>query len=87
MPGPHPQGRLVTQGIYAWIRHPLYSAVGLFFMGFALQSGSGLGVAAALLLGLFLDAKSRFEERLLRARFPDYEAYARKVRRFLPGLY
>lgn len=87
MPGPVPHGGLVTHGIYACMRHPLYTAVGLFFLGFALQSGSGPGLVAALLLGVFLDAKSRYEERLLRARFPDYEAYARKVRRFLPGVY
>lgn len=87
MPGPVPHGGLVTHGIYAAMRHPLYTAVGLFFGGVALQSGSGPGLVAALLLGVFLDAKSRYEERLLRARFPDYEAYARKVRRFLPGVY
>ena len=40
----------------------------------------------AALLGL-LQAKARYEEQALSARFPGYPEYARRVRRFLPGVY
>jgi len=41
----------------------------------------------ALLLMPLLDAKSRKEERWLRQQFPDYEAYQKRTRRFLPWIY
>ena len=34
-----------------------------------------------------LDAKARVEERWLSGQYPEYDAYARRVRRFLPWLY
>jgi protein-S-isoprenylcysteine O-methyltransferase Ste14 len=39
------------------------------------------------MLFLFLDLKSRREERWLCAKFPDYPAYQRRVRRLIPFVY
>jgi protein-S-isoprenylcysteine O-methyltransferase Ste14 len=88
-PFPHPttESRLVTRGIYALIRHPLYSAVMLWSLAWALLWLSWPAFVAALLLMLLLDAKSRKEERWLRQQFPDYEAYQNRTRRFLPRVY
>ena len=88
-PFPHPPSgtRLVTHGIYRLIRHPLYSAVILWTLGWALLWLSWLAFVAALLLVPFLDAKSRKEERWLRQQFPDYEGYQKRTRRFLPWFY
>jgi protein-S-isoprenylcysteine O-methyltransferase Ste14 len=46
-------------------------------------------VALVLALGLaaVLDLKARREEAWLVVRYPGYAAYARRTRRFLPGLY
>jgi protein-S-isoprenylcysteine O-methyltransferase Ste14 len=86
-PLPAPETRLVTHGIYAVIRHPLYSAVMLWALGWALLWLSWTAFVAALLLLPFLDAKSRKEERWLCQCFPDYEAYQKRTRRFLPWIY
>jgi protein-S-isoprenylcysteine O-methyltransferase Ste14 len=79
--------RLVTEGIYAHIRHPMYLAV-LLAMLAALAADPRvwrLGLWLALLAVLL--AKAAREEGHLRERFPDYAAYATRTRRLLPGLY
>lgn len=86
-PKPLAESRLVQSGIYGRTRHPLYVAVLCASFGWALVCQSWPGMGAALALGLFLDAKARHEERWLRVRYPDYEDYQRKVRRFIPGIY
>lgn len=44
--------RLVTTGLYAWVRHPAYSGFFLFLIGFALAFGSWMALAIAIGLGL-----------------------------------
>ncbi|HEX8241007.1 MAG TPA: isoprenylcysteine carboxylmethyltransferase family protein [Allosphingosinicella sp.] len=79
---------LVTGGVFAHVRHPIYLAMGLFLLALAV----GLGHEASLLFAAPLFAlgtwiRVREEERLLRARFGDaYERYAASVKRFVPGL-
>jgi protein-S-isoprenylcysteine O-methyltransferase Ste14 len=82
-----PRARLVTDGIYAHVRHPMYLAVLLGLLA-ALAAdprpwriGAWLALLAALLL------KATREERLLAQRFAEYPAYAARTRRLLPGLY
>ena len=88
-PFPHPSSgtRLVTRGIYGLIRHPLYSAVMLWSLGWAVLWLSWPAFVAALLLMPLLDAKSRKEERWLLLRFPEYGTYQNRTRRFLPWIY
>jgi protein-S-isoprenylcysteine O-methyltransferase Ste14 len=80
-------GRLVTTGIYRWIRHPIYAGWSLSAVGGALLTGSTLGLCVAALGGAFYDLRSREEERLLAQRFAAYQAYARCSSRFIPGVY
>lgn len=86
-PRPKDDTRLVTTGIYARVRHPLYLAVIALGFAWALlwQSWPALALAAAQVP--FFDAKARREERWLRERFPDYAGYARRVQRLIPGVY
>lgn len=83
-PRPRPGSTLVRQGVYRWCRHPLYLSVLLASVGWALlfQSAASLGLAALLIP--FFQAKARHEEVWLRAAFPDYDDYARRVGRFVP---
>ena len=85
-PSPKAGSSLVTEGLYAHARHPIYAAILYFAMGLTVATGSpwrGLVTAGLMLLFYF---KARHEERLLRARYPDYVAYAERVRRFGAGL-
>lgn len=87
---PYPQPRagsqLIQHGIYARVRHPLYTSVMLASLGWALIWQSVAAFCASLVLIPFFHAKARREEEFLRQTFPDYADYARRVPRFLPGL-
>lgn len=86
-PKPVAQAQLVRHGIYALIRHPLYTSVMMMAMGWALVWQSWPAVMTAAALVPFFHAKARREERWLRRQFPAYDAYATQVRRFIPWLY
>jgi protein-S-isoprenylcysteine O-methyltransferase Ste14 len=82
---PHESSALVAGGLYAWSRNPIYVGDAIFLVGVALLVGNYL---AFLFVALFIAYIDRFqirpEERALRERFgADYDAYCRKVRRWL----
>jgi protein-S-isoprenylcysteine O-methyltransferase Ste14 len=81
------QATLSTRGPYRWIRHPLYSFGGLFFVGICLMTSNGLivllGVGALTLLAL----RTPNEEARLIERFGDsYRVYMKQTGRFVPRL-
>jgi protein-S-isoprenylcysteine O-methyltransferase Ste14 len=80
---------LVTSGVFARIRHPIYTAMALFLLAMALSFGHLRSLAFAFpLFAAGTALRVAEEERLLRARFgPAYENYARRVKRFVPGLF
>jgi len=83
-----PGHRLVRDGPYAWVRHPIYSGMlGLFVgTGLSLTPVPVLLVAVGVyLLGTRL--RTRSEERLLRRQFgEEYARYAREVPALMPRL-
>jgi protein-S-isoprenylcysteine O-methyltransferase Ste14 len=87
LPRPKPDGRLVQTGPYRWVRHPVYAGGILVSFGWGLWVGGWLTLSYALLLLVFLDFKSAREERWLREKFPEYPAYAAKVRKLIPFVY
>lgn len=87
MPHPKRDAELVETGIYRVIRHPLYLAVFTTALGWAVAMASVPAALVAALLGLWLDAKARREERWLVDAHPGYPEYRRRTRRFIPGLY
>ncbi len=86
-PEPKASGRLVTGGPYRYMRNPMYSAVLLFAAAEVVAYADMWKIACWLLLALVLLAKVMLEERALRALFPGYAAYAKRVRRFIPGVF
>ena len=74
-------------GIYALIRHPLYTAVFCAAVGWSLGWQSWPALVVSLALGCFFDAKARREEYWLRQKFPEYAGYERRVRRLIPWIY
>ena len=85
-PKPREGSELIQSGIYARVRHPLYTSVMLASVGWALIWQSGPAFAAALALIPFFNAKARREERWLGEQFPGYPEYAQRVPRFIPRL-
>lgn len=86
-PEPKASGRLVTSGPYQYMRNPMYSAVLLFAAAEVVAYADPWKILCLLALALVLLAKVMLEERGLRARFPGYDAYAKRVRRFIPGVF
>lgn len=80
---------LVTTGPFAYVRHPIYSAMALILLALAIGLGNEWRLIVALplyALGTWLRIAE--EEKLLRAMFgPAYDAYAARVARFIPGAF
>ena len=87
VPKPIEGGELVTDGPYAFVRHPIYAGVILGTLGWALLRSNLLGVALALAAFIFFDMKSRQEEQWLAEAYAGYPAYRRRVRKLIPWVY
>ncbi|HMJ87583.1 MAG TPA: protein-S-isoprenylcysteine O-methyltransferase [Vicinamibacterales bacterium] len=83
------QHRLITQGVYYRIRHPMYSALVLYSLGHALVipnwvAGPANLVAFAILFTLRVHA----EEQMMSDTFGDeYATYAARTKRLVPGVW
>ncbi len=81
------QNELVTGGIYAYVRNPMYVAQ-LLFSGVLLMSVfSALRFIAYLVLIINFVFKIQYEERLLNMHFKEFKEYRRKSWRLLPFIY
>ena len=78
-PRPRETGELVLRGPYRFVRHPIYVAGFLFFLGVGLSSSLPATIGA-LALGALWWRKAAVEEAHLLARFPEYEDYRARVR-------
>ncbi len=83
-PRPKAAGRLVREGIYRVVRHPIYGGVILLAFAWGVWRMSLLHLGLAVIVALFFAAKARKEEQWLADRFPDYADYRRRVRAFIP---
>jgi protein-S-isoprenylcysteine O-methyltransferase Ste14 len=79
--------RLVTDGPYASIRHPLYLAEAISMVGLMLRYLSPLAVTIVALQLSFQFMRMKNEEAVLAGLFPEYEAYKARTARLVPGLY
>lgn len=86
-PAPREGGRLVQEGPYRWIRHPMYSAVIACGLACAWAATSLWGWLAVAALVAVLATKASFEERWMLAMHPGYAAYSARTRRFVPGVF
>lgn len=86
LPEPTRHAELVDTGLYGVVRHPIYGGLLLLALGWSLRHGNALSLALTVALLRLLLAKASHEERALMARFPGYPVYARRVRRFIPGV-
>lgn len=80
-----PEARtLITEGPYSVVRHPLYLAEEIGFIGIILMTLSAWSVCLGIVHWLLQTRRMVNEERVLRSAFPDYEAYSRVVPRVIP---
>ena len=81
--------RLVTEGIYRRVRHPMYLGLFVYSLGQALALPNWVvGPSYLAGFGLLFALRIAAEERMMRDEFPgEYEAYAARTKRLIPGVW
>ena len=87
MPKPTDQSTLKTNGIYRFVRHPIYGGLMMLCGGFDMALPSIGAMLPAICLIPLLIYKARSEEVWLRDRYPEYNDYAQRTRKFLIGIW
>ncbi len=79
--------RVIRKSVFGVVRHPIYIGEILLYLGLLLLNTSLAGLAVWIIVIAFLHYISRYEERILLARFGDeYKHYMRDVPMYLPRL-
>ncbi len=80
--------RVITTGVYSFVRHPLYLGCLLMLVGAPLLVGSLVGVAISLLGAATLVARILGEEKMMLDELEGYREYKNKVRyRLIPFIW
>lgn len=86
-PIPKDNGAMISHGIYALIRHPMYVAQLLVVGALVVEYYSLYRLIVLLILTLNLVLKLHFEEKRLLLHFADYSAYRKRTWRLIPLVY
>lgn len=78
-----PGHRLVGEGIYRYLRHPIYAGDLTMLLGFELALNSWLALGVGLLVPV-VARQALQEEKLLAAKLPGYAEYRRHTKGFIP---
>lgn len=82
------QHRLVTSGIYRWVRHPLYSVGSSMFVAFGLMADNWFIAALGILTFILMAIRLPKEEANLIEKFgEEYREYMKHTGAFLPKLF
>jgi protein-S-isoprenylcysteine O-methyltransferase Ste14 len=87
LPYPKDGAGLIQTGPFALVRHPMYGGGLILGLGWALYVHGWLTLVYVVALFVFLDVKSRREEKWLTERFPTYSTYQKRVRKLIPFVY
>jgi len=82
-PTPVDSGKIITSGAFAFARHPIYTAILIAAIGYALYCESFYKILIFFLLFILFYFKSNYEEQLLKKSYPSYASYQLKVGKFL----
>ena len=74
---------LVSEGIYGYIRHPIYAGDMLLLLGLELALNSWLVLLMVVPIAIFVK-QALSEEGILAAAFANYDEYAKRTKRFIP---
>ncbi|MBI5952800.1 MAG: isoprenylcysteine carboxylmethyltransferase family protein [Chloroflexi bacterium] len=79
--------KLVTSGIYRWVRHPLYTVGAFLFVSFGLMADNWFIILLGALAFTVMAIRTPKEEANLIEKFGDeYREYMKRTGRFLPKL-
>ncbi|MEI8203569.1 MAG: isoprenylcysteine carboxylmethyltransferase family protein [Bacteroidota bacterium] len=72
--------KVVTTGVYSFVRHPMYLAGTLLFIGTPLLLGSLYGLALGVALTFLIAGRILGEEKMLEEELEGYDVYKKKVK-------
>jgi len=76
-----------TAGLYRWVRHPLYTAYIVTYLGYLINNPSLANLSIAIVGTAFLLMRIHYEEALL-FKYAEYARYANKIRwRVIPSIW
>lgn len=78
---------IIRTGPYGFVRHPMYAAALLFIWAAVVSHVSVFTLAVGFAVSGIAIARVVVEERLLRARYSDYQDYARSTRALVPYVF
>ena len=76
--------KLITTGIYGYIRHPMYLSVLLMMLGVFVSSPSIIAAILLILLTIVLVLKAKKEEAIWSDETQEYLSYKKKTKLFIP---
>ena len=76
--------RLIRNGLYRFVRHPLYTAYITGFAGFAMTVNEVMIWVAFLVFVVAEWVRAKAEEQVLAQTFPEYETYRQRTGMFWP---
>jgi protein-S-isoprenylcysteine O-methyltransferase Ste14 len=80
--------KLVTSGVYGWVRHPMYLGVLLFCMAFLFLSFSITSIIIWVIFFILYDRMATFEEKsLIKILEEQYSNYQKQVPKWIPNIY
>ena len=85
-PTPKENGNLISNGLYKYIRHPIYSGIIISAIAFGVFDLSVWKITIGIQLLFLFFFKSKYEERMLTKHFPEYSDYIKTTKRFFPFL-
>ena len=75
---------IITRGPYRFIRHPMYSAALIFIWAGVASHLSVFTLAIGIAITAVVITRVIVEERLLRAKYPEYLDYSRSTKPLIP---
>lgn len=80
--------QLVTTGVYRWVRHPMYSALGIFIVGSSFLSANMVIIVPHFLTLLSILSRIDKEEKMMEERFgEEYLEYEERTGRLVPKVF
>ncbi|NRD24587.1 isoprenylcysteine carboxylmethyltransferase family protein [Winogradskyella litoriviva] len=79
--------KLVTNGPYKWLRHPIYAAIIYFFIGCLIAYPNIKTLIAVIVIVICTYVRMLLEEKELLIAFKDYAQYSKKVKRIIPFVF
>ncbi len=81
------KGKLITNGPYRWLRHPIYAAVIYFSWASIIAFPYLVTIGAVILITGGLFVRMLFEEKSLLLTYDNYAEYSRHTKRIIPFLF